>query len=149
MSAFVVEDKTINSILAWIEQCAWSSEKDHLIRPFRSIGYNINRAEIDDVFYGVLRKLASDLFKMNCDGVNARYGENQAQEFRPLDFEYKSITAPPIVQAIKSMQCLLYQCSEGDVGTQPLYKALADTIDRCCSHVVSALPEYDKAKWGS
>ena len=149
MSAYVVEDKTINTILAWVEQAAWDSSNNWIFRPFNSIGYAIDRSHTDYLFYGELQRLAEALFQMNCNGVNARYGDGQAEQFRELNFEYKSIATPTIIQAIKSIECLSYQCCEGKIHETGLYKALEQVIHNCQGQVVQSLPEYESAKWGS
>lgn len=52
------------------------------------------------------------------------------------------------VPALKSLNCLLYQCSEGDVPETPLYRALDTLSDQWAQEIVSRLPEYAEARWG-
>ena len=67
-------------------------------------------------------KLAHAMFQLNCDGVNARYGEGEAEKFRPLNFTYKPEGDTFLVQVLKSLQCWHYQCCEGKVSKTKLYQ---------------------------
>jgi hypothetical protein len=60
------------------------------------------------------------------NGVDARYGDGEARKFRQLDYRYRETESVPLVQVLKSLQCWLYQCSEGNVPETELYK-LFDT----------------------
>jgi hypothetical protein len=50
--------------------------------------------------------------------------------------------------AAKMMQCLRYQCAEGDIPEEPLFKALASAIAAECESYVNGLDEYDACPWG-
>ena len=90
------------------------------------------------------------MFGLNVSGVNARYGEDEAHKFRPLDFQYKFIAdCGGMVRILKSLRCWLYQCSEGDIPeTSELYKTMKEISNVIASEIIDDLPEYDKAPWG-
>ena len=149
MSAYIVEDETINKIVAFLLFKAYHGNGEEWVyRPFLRLGYQLASALPDNTLEQEAERLAKDLFALNVAGVNARYGKDQAQEFRPLDFKYKSTLPPGQLQAIKSMQCLSYQCCEGDVPEQPLYKALNECIGNCCRDWVTSSEAYERCKWG-
>ena len=70
----------------------------------------------------------------------------------PESFEYVPAgvanTRNDLLQAHKSTACLLYQCSEGDVPENPLYKALEELRSALAEHLVTSTPEWDAALWG-
>jgi hypothetical protein len=52
------------------------------------------------------------------------------------------------VQFFKSLQCFLYQCSEGNVPDRPLFKALQDVEAFLAPTVNQDSPKYNVAVWG-
>src|SRR5947207_1577122 len=106
MSAFIVEDTTINRVVTWlkreVQRNRFTFTLDWLAREY---DIDLTSDQWDE-------KLARAMFQMNCDGVNARYGEGEAEKFRPLNFTYKTEVYHSLVQVLKSLQCFLYQCSE-------------------------------------
>jgi hypothetical protein len=140
MSAFMVEDQTINRVVTWLKREAQRSRftLDWLAREY---SVDLTSDNWDE-------KLAKAMFQMNCDGVNARYGEGEAEKFRPLNFTYKTEVYHSLVQVLKSLQCLLYQCSEGHVPGTKLYQFFEEVEHHLALQIVIGLPEYDKATWG-
>src|SRR5438105_6840714 len=114
MSAFMVKDKTINRIVTWLKSEVSTSHYtlDQLARKY----------DIDFVSDTWDEKLANAMFQLNCDGVNARYGEGEAEKFRPLNFKYRPEVYHSLVQVLKSLQCWHYQCCEGKVSKTKLYQ---------------------------
>lgn len=134
MSAFMVEDKTINRIISYLCNGA-EREIPHATR-----GISLFTKEDKEVF-------GKSLFDLNIAGVNARYGEGEAEKFRPLDYCYCSELPPHTVQAYKSLQCFLYQCSEGNVPEDPLYKKMEGIVNALAHHIVNDLKIYQESKW--
>lgn len=124
MSAFFVTDKTIADAV----QCMQES--------------------------GITRNgLARDLWEMNVRALQQRYSAN------PKDYE-DVIAAygdpqPSInpYQVLKSANCLLYQCSEGDVTEEPLFKELEQASEALSARLgepdlrESRDFRYDAAEW--
>lgn len=76
--------------------------------------------------------------------MDQRYGERNA---RPL-YRFRYITGVDPVFAVKQLQCLLYQCSEGDVPDSPLFQAMQKLSGDLCESIVRRLPAYERAPWG-
>ena len=140
MSAFMVEDTTINRVVTWLKREVQRSRftLDWLAREYN---VDLTRDNWDE-------KLAQAMFQLNCDGVNARYGKGEAETFRPLNFTYQPEIQYSPVQVLKSLQCWHYQCSEGDVPKTKLYQFFEEVEHHVALKIVMSLPEYDKAKWG-
>ena len=136
MSAFVVEDRTINEIVGILwSDLDFEGECGEILT-----GAQVEPSDPDPEL------LAKTMFTLNVDAVNQRYGPNQAKESRPLDFKWHW-EKPSEIQALKSLHCFLYQCAEGDVPETRLYQALENFSHRLASRIISKLPEYDKARW--
>ena len=140
MSAFIVEDTTINRVVTWLKREGAPSHFT-LDRLARKYCVDLASDQWDE-------KLARAMFQLNCDGVNARYGEGEAGKFRPLNFTYKPEGDTFLVQVLKSLQCWKYQCSEGDVPETKLYQFFEEVEHHLALQIVIRSPEYDKAKWG-
>jgi hypothetical protein len=97
-----------------------------------------------------VKRLAECLYWLNRAAVSQRYScpelAKPALEYRAW-LEDGPITETP-VQAYKSLRCLIYQCSEGDIPETPLYKALVNYAAAIAAYIVCSTPEYDEAAWG-
>jgi hypothetical protein len=135
MSAFIVAPDCINSIVTYLYQ-----HPEHFRRLKRELGYDV--AQSDD-----LRRLAIDLYHLNCDAVDQRYGKSATTEDESESFAFCLVRRESIA-VHKAACCLHYQCSEGNVPEQPLYEALKTIVARIADLIVSKLPTYDEAPWG-
>ena len=101
--------------------------------------------------YGIER-LADAMLAMNIDAFRQRYSIRTVLsdlEYINLDKrKWHPLEAFSEVQFFKSLQCFLYQCSEGDVDEKPLYKALADVEATMPADIKRDSPEYEAAEWG-
>ena len=140
MSAFLVADTTINTVVSWLSDECFRNEwfKDKVEKALH-IHTATPRWEA---------AVGTAMFRLNIDAVNARYGQGEAQHFRKLDYQYRPVTVPKL-QVFKSLRCWLYQCCEGDVYKRPLYQAF-DTviIDYLMRQIITELPAYEEADWG-
>jgi hypothetical protein len=132
MSAFMVQDKTINRIVTWLK----TNEESQRFATNHPL-LNVESAT-----------LGQAMFDLNIQGVNARYGDGEAKKFRPLDYQFKKEIFTNAIQVYKSLGCFLYQCSEGNVPDNPLYKELSEYKNSLARAIVCRLPAYDKAEWG-
>lgn len=140
MSAFIVNDDTINGLLAYIAADAADSRSyKRAPQVLQEAGFRLDRKG--------LAGLASELHRLNVYGVDARYGEGQGREMTGRPFKYRQVANPGPVQAVKSLQCLIYQCAEGDVPERPLFKVLEQLERAILATIVERLPEYSKAAW--
>ncbi len=149
MSAYIVEDSTINIIVTAIEMSLYDTG-GHGAGPlyiYRELPAPYYKADLEgpkaDKF---LQALALDLHKMNVDAINERYSHHQKTEY---DFSgFKRVAQVSRVQLYKTMQCFLYQCNEGEIDKRELFQALDRMQATVAAHIVASLPEYEKAKWG-
>jgi hypothetical protein len=140
MSAFMVTDETINRVVSWlsheINTSLWLKEKVE------------NTLQIDTTKPGWQKELGKAMFELNIAGVNDRYGEGEAKKFQELNYRYTPACCSKI-QALKSMQCWLYQCAEGEVVKKPLFQFFDTVIERrLTDSIICDLPEYQRAEWG-
>lgn len=132
MSSFIVSDTTINSIVTYIDEHRYPSSEN--------VDYILNK-------YGYAKfnndQLAQMLLEMNYQGTNARYGESKLVpriEYHPVHTSRE--------QALKSMECLHYQASEGDVPKKSkTYKFLEALIGVAADNIVSDIPAFKEAQW--
>lgn len=99
MSAFMMEDGTINRVVTWL---SWEVTRSLWLK---------RKAEealhLDTTTHNWKDILGHAMFELNIDGVNDRYGEGEAEKFK-LNYHYTPATVSEI-QVLKSMQCWLYQ----------------------------------------
>jgi len=127
MSAYVVGDECINAIVTWIT----SGRHDWELRQVQSAIAQTGTRYGDKPFAEIL---GQEMFDLNCNAVNQRYGENQAKEFRPLDYKYKPVYLASNYALYDRLGEFHYQCCEGDVPeTSKLYQAL-ETIYNSMAH---------------
>jgi len=147
MSAYVVDDDTINKIVAFLQRQTWSSSFWNL--NFLSIlgksGYDLRESP-------GCERLARAMFNLNYEAVNRQYGKSETTESRLPDFHYRQITPATPVRTYKALVCWLYQCHDGihegipeDLG---LYQIMREIGVLLCHTIVCELPEYKEANWG-
>jgi hypothetical protein len=139
MSAFMVTDDTINRVVSWlaheVTKSNWFKETIE------------NKLKIDTTQPHWEETLGRAMFRLNIAGVNERYGKREARNFRDLHYRY-SPTFGTKIQVLKSLECWLYQCMEGDVVKRTLFKFFDTVIEhRLLASIVHELPEYIRAKW--
>ena len=148
MSSYVVEDKTINRILAAIDYAQYGHD-DYAPWPTALVGVERRgfciTGEIDRLTK--LGPIGIALREMNEAAVYARY-EGRHGDMAGDPYEYETIPAPTIHQLYKSLQCLLYQCAEGDMPETDLYKALRSWADHIANHITYRLDAVEAAEWG-
>jgi hypothetical protein len=144
MSAYIVDDVTINRIVSGLNYAAhyggWNSP---LPKPSEELAFD------DAAIMGhVLRK-------MNEESVYQRYPDDNPDELPgPVDengknppYKYDPIVPPSPIQLFKSLQCYLYQCDEGDTDKCKLYQALDQYLNEIAYHVMTNSKEYEAAAW--
>jgi hypothetical protein len=143
MSAFIVADKTINTIVNWLDRALEEAYGTITIRQ------KLLEQGFDASVAGWAERLGYAMFQLNVIAAAARYGSGAAKKFRPLDYHYEVVAAVPMVQVLKSLQCWLYQCTEGDVPTSVLYGFFdTDVQVYLMTEIIDTLPEYRDAYWG-
>ena len=144
MSAYVVDDSTINRILAAAWQW-WMAGRGRGIPP-------IPREWGQHSWPENAPELGAEMRAMNVAAVKARYPDDADDELpgpRPLlPYKWESEACPSIEQVIKSLDCYLYQCAEGDIPeTWELYNVLRNWQLDLCYHIVNQSKQYQDAEW--
>jgi hypothetical protein len=139
MSAFVVEDRTINQVVTWLQQQ----------RPDSAYHRKIKEAfSLDPLDHEDWDQVARAMFELSCRAVRQRYRDADEAGMIPESFTPKCEPATAI-QAYKSLRCWLYQCAEGDVPEASiLYSIMGEVADRMANDIACSLPDYEKASWG-
>jgi hypothetical protein len=125
MSAYVVEDECINSIVTWLTFPRHEWERRQVEEALTKQGTIGDRFE---------EQLGNAMFELNCNAVEQRYGDGQAKEFRDLDYRWQANYHASGYGVYDRLGEYLYQCSEGDVPeSSELYKAL-DRVYNSLAH---------------
>lgn len=145
MSAFIIGKETMDHVLTMIDR-----EQQQCMSGEYSFGGH--RAETTDD----LTTLGQTFYAMNLDAVTQRYpGDTKEHAPGPCDisdihenYVYQHCDMTP-AQGYKSIRCLIYQCSEGNVpDVCGLYKTLAEFAEKLAHSIASDSPEYEAADWG-
>ena len=137
MSAFMISEECMGNI---INGLYWTHDFKNL---YSGVYKEKNLFEEKD-----FESLAESLFLLNQSALIQRYPNDKADSdyIQIPKFKWKDKTIS-IYQFLKSVQCLKYQCTEGDIPEKNLYKWL-DELEKCLmSFIINRIPEYDKAKW--
>lgn len=144
MSSFIVENKTINRFLTWLY---WIKSDEIYInrvyREFYKLKYKIDDNYEENLKEKEFNRLGLNMLKMNYKAVNYRYNEKN----KPIDFEFKYEKVKD-VQVLKSLQCFIYQCSEGDIPKSKLYKVLIKIESVLKNAIIEKYTDYNKLEWG-
>jgi hypothetical protein len=135
MSAYVVENKTINTIVTWLA--------DELRRnPFLREKAHTFKVDVESV--GWKEQLAKAMFALNVSAVNQRYHEQHT----PNGFLYQPVFYGSRIAAFKSLRCWKYQCTEGNIPETNLYQYFEELEKQIAINIVIELPQYEEAQWG-
>jgi hypothetical protein len=150
MSAFVISEQTM---LRCVRAITARGHYGMHLRTFAGIATDAPEAAT---------AIGRRLFTLNIEAVQQRYPDTQDNPANmpgsmgcaalPLTFNARRITArrvtpADLIDGIKALQALRYQCSEGDVPGAGLYAELGAAIGALAVEVVATLPEYQKASW--
>jgi hypothetical protein len=130
MSAYLVEKETIDKVSFLLKRQGARFQTEKLI--LEAFGVKDENG------------LGQKLWDMNRKAVNQRYNEKRKAE----KYVYKFCFNIEPVQSFKAMQCLLYQCSEGNVPKSKTYKTLELFVCAAARGIVENLKAYETAKWG-
>jgi len=146
MSAYICNDDTMVHIMNYLRLAAKMGPDhrhvQHVIDEFAEVTGGCSSL----VTATGLQTLGDKLRAANQDSVNQRY--NEQAEAPVFTYLPKDVSPPTAIQAYKSIQCLAYQCAEGDVPERPIYKLLIALEDALAHEIVQGLDAYEKAVWG-
>jgi hypothetical protein len=161
MSSFVVSPKCMQQVVFAILDVK-AQEYVSVPNDRRFAGVILPIGALRDV-NAAASEIGRKLYAMNVAAVQERYPDTiERPEHTPgpcddqgifdfanvIDFAYRPTDARcNRMQAYTSIQCLLYQCSEGEIDKSPLYAELESVLNRIACNIVDSLPEYDAAKW--
>ena len=157
MSAYVVEDETINRIVSWIERETIGSNG----MTYGQVSNSLKQAGFDPEDKGRALKvvggkgapsfperLGRAMFDLNCRAVRERYEDADESGMVGEANQFTRVSSADAFAVLKSLHCWHYQCSEGDVPNDPLYKAFEEIIHAIEGALVRQMPQYDTAAWG-
>lgn len=131
MSAFLVEDKTINRIITYLATGQNMKYLKRAVEEKYNIDLNTNEGKTE---------LGNIMFKMNVNAVNGG-----AEDFRPLDYTFRVEPVYNKYQALKSLSCWTYQCREEPIVDTKDYKFFEEIKLRMAYNFVICSHDYDKA----
>jgi hypothetical protein len=135
MSSFLCDATTINRILNGLDSNPAVVRR--IVHGNESPDLFVESADLDD--------LGVRMIELNKLALSERYGD----EFKANNTVFKFAHAPVSpVQAIKSLQCFLYQCSEGKAVKHELFRRLDFALTSLALKYISDSPAYDAAEWG-
>jgi hypothetical protein len=94
-------------------------------------------------------KIFNVLRCMNEKATGQRYNDVQPYEFMDMPKgEWCAMAESNPFQLLKTFECYLYQCDEGDVSKCDLFIALRKSCNYYMKHLIGKLPAYAEADWG-
>jgi hypothetical protein len=89
------------------------------------------------------------LYRLNVRAVNERYGDTTDETTTKAMIKESCVLKDvSVFQFLKSLECLHYQMSEGDVPKTKEYKLVEGLIESVKTAVINRIPEYNAANWG-
>ena len=157
MSAFIMNLDTIAALAEYIHTLNYVG--------FDFFGYSIpfslNQALNLETRTGNEKKIFNALYGLNVKAVNERYSDSEPTTAE-MPKDYKTIYHPSNwdnensiykieawhYQLLKTLQCFIYQCTEGEAIHTPLYKALEELEKTIVFFIAQNNPLYRAAQWG-
>ena len=137
MSAFLVSMLTINRIVATLSSLLRSDRYSYTAKRFAEAGIDTSQVDWE-------ARLAHAMFALNQEALYQRYGD-------PAEERFIYRLAPSLAnlyQALKSVDCWLYQCAEGNVPESKLYQFFRTVVRMWLLEIiVYRTPEYEQAEW--
>lgn len=153
MSAFLCNGKLFNEVVSTLYHYAENKPR-HAYGTGQAAAFMLNVRVKDENGNTILRPTANEqmaviakqLYNMNRDAVSQRYKDGSGGDY---GYQFRqTVPLSSMVVLFKKIQCLSYQCSEGDVPERDLFKKMEKVLDALAHDIVCHLKEYDKAIWG-
>jgi hypothetical protein len=140
MSAYVVENKTINKILAYFQH---QRTGNCLLSNLQELGHRADCPQGCEI-------LGQAMHDLNVRSVLERYSDCDEKNMpgNCSGYEFHAELPPPAVHAVKALGCFLYQSCEGDCEADDLYLVLDDIKHKLAYAIVCQSEAYDSAPWG-
>ncbi len=136
MSSFIVGERTLNRIVTHLQK---TLKHDRYLIEDTARKYGIH---LSGLFWET--NLVRSMQSLNRRAVYERY--DRKERVRSVRFHAELDVSP--IQALKSLQCWLYQCTEGSVPETDLYKFFRELEGVMAVNIVEQLPEWEAAEWG-
>lgn len=94
-----------------------------------------------------IREFINSVVQMNCKAVSVRYDTNLEKQFFIDRPSLTTLDRNEILQVIKYLHSIRYQCSEGLIVETETYKDLCILIDDLQHDYITSIPEYDDLVW--
>jgi hypothetical protein len=102
------------------------------------------RDQLGESLIGDNWALGQAMIDLNVRAINVRYGERN--KIPVFNYHLAPTTK---IQALMSLECWLYQCTEGDVPNDPLYRYFDETIKPALMEsIIHTSKEWDGCSWG-
>ncbi|MCK5225197.1 MAG: hypothetical protein KAQ89_00615 [Planctomycetes bacterium] len=126
MSAFIVNDKTLNRILTFLGNWDFGGNAETK-KAFWALAKNV---EDDATHEQILNSIGVILNDLNREAVSQRYKEDKHKS----DYFYTAEKCD-IKQAYMHLCCLTYQCCEGNIPNTKIYKLL-ERMEKHLEHAI-------------
>lgn len=139
MSCWIVEPKSVKKIAEVINQTLSHEGMFGIYAP--------SNGPLAAEYIGMsVEEIYNKLYQMNIDAYDARYGEKDFIPKMPKQ-GYLGDAYLNIYQTLKTVECFLYQCCEGDVDTRESYKGVEQLANIIRRAIIGKSKEYQNAKW--
>lgn len=141
MSAFICSNETYSRIYSGIKVFGLSN-----LSEFSDISFTLKNHVLEG---RTPEEFIDILYRLNVRAVNERYEESAAEELDKKMLQSLCVLGYniSISQWLKSLKCLRYQMSEGDVPSTKFYSQVEKLINAICEHIVTSTKEYEAAVW--
>jgi len=142
MSAFIMSKENINRVVTWLYE-----ESVRLGLTYGAVPIVLKEFGFDVSHPIKAARFGQNMYDLNVRAVAERYGKADDMVWYEYSFEFVPSNPIPIY---KSLSCWLYQCQEGRVPQEPLYRCLDEVRDYLARAIVSRLRDYEQAEeaWG-
>ena len=95
-----------------------------------------------------VKNMVNRWIDLNIQALQERYGDSKEMYKDSKYIEKINVVLDmDKIQLVKALQCLHYQCSEGNVPETKGYKELENVIREVVMSIIYSMPEYDEAEW--
>ena len=135
MSCFMVNDKTIDSILTGMKRVAEHNDYNLLM----------NYKGISDDAWNTLGRtmLALNDYALACRYTSHNIGDCSHNHYK-FDFLGGLHKAE---QSVACLKCWMYQCSEGNADEKAVFKEMKKVLGEMCQAIVYKSDDYKNADW--
>ncbi len=141
MSAFLCAKETFDAIVSTM--CTWQKYKNTQNWNTESALGFIEQLQYDPEEENIQQHLARRLYALNLEALDQRYGDPEVWDY---GYEYSHVLPVKTIDLYQAIGCLLYQCSEGNVPDDDLFKRVATVKDALAHDIVTKTLDYESSK---